>query len=151
RMLRRNSLIRKLPAVETLGSVTTICSDKTGTLTQNRMSVTVVDVADHHQAVDPDDPDGLAQVVAAGPDAVRLVLAGAVLCNDAQAHLEAGGLVTVGDPTETALVDCAHRAGLDVAGLRAAMPRVGERPFDSGRKRMSTIHGPIGGRIDVLA
>ena len=151
RMLRRNSLIRKLPAVETLGSVTTICSDKTGTLTQNRMTVTVLDVAGHHQVIDPADADGIRRAVETGPGGLGLMLAAGVLCNDAQAHVEDGSLVAAGDPTETALLDVAHHAGIDVPDLRAAMPRIAELPFDSERKRMSTVHGPIEGRVEVLA
>ena len=151
RMLRRNSLIRKLPAVETLGSVTTICSDKTGTLTQNRMTVTVLDVAGHRLMVDRPDASGSERADEAAPDATGLLLAASVLCNDAQAHTDEGELVTVGDPTETALLHAAHRAGLDVPGLRETLARVGERPFDSDRKRMSTVHGPLEGRVEVLS
>ena len=151
RMLRRNSLIRKLPAVETLGSVTTICSDKTGTLTQNRMTVTVLDVAGHRREVDRVDSDAFAATVRTGPDALRLALAAGVLCNDAQAHDEDGALVTVGDPTETALLEAAHRGGIDVMELRTAVPRRSEQPFDSDRKRMSTVHGPLDGRAGSLA
>lgn len=150
RMLRRNALIRKLPAVETLGSVTTICSDKTGTLTQNRMTVTVVDVAGHRQLIDPSDP-AAGHAGRDGPAATRLVLTAAALCNDGDAHVEDGSLVTIGDPTETALLDAAHSAGLDLVGLREAMPRNAEQPFDSERKRMSTVHPPIAGRLASLS
>ena len=138
RMLRRNALIRRLYAVETLGSVTTICSDKTGTLTQNRMTVAVLDMAGDRQVLTEggagDEP---------GPDTLRikptlrLLLAGGALCNDAGAA-EDGTLL--GDPTETALVAVLRRYGLDKAQLEAVAPRVGEVPFDSGRKRMTTVH-----------
>ena len=148
RMLRRNALIRKLPAVETLGSVTVICSDKTGTLTQNRMTVTIVDVAGHELRFDTDTMPSLDDK----PSAARLALVAGLLCNDGDLQIDDGGTVgLVGDPTETALLQVAHDAGLDVAGLRAAIPRVDERPFDSTRKRMSTVHGPLDGRIPELA
>ena len=142
RMLRRNALIRKLPAVETLGSVTVICSDKTGTLTQNRMTVTVVHAGGTR--VDLDDAasgdDG-----GTGPSraqrGVRLTLAAAALCNDGELRRDEDGReVALGDPTETALLAGASRLGLDVEGLRSGLARVGERPFDSERKRMSTVH-----------
>jgi Ca2+-transporting ATPase len=138
RMLRRNSLIRKLPAVETLGSVTVICSDKTGTLTQNKMTVTLVDVAGHREALD----NWVEQPL---PAAVYLTLAGGVLCNDGEARIdESGALTLLGDPTETALLEAAHRLGIDVPALRRDVSRTAENPFDSERKRMSTVHAGFG-------
>ncbi|MBZ0299029.1 MAG: cation-translocating P-type ATPase [Anaerolineae bacterium] len=147
RMLRRNALIRKLPAVETLGSVTTICSDKTGTLTQNRMTVRVVDVAG--EAIDLDELvgrgiDGLIRANGSAPaphKAQALVLAGATLCSDVVVeHDPDGGLRLLGDPTEGALVAATERFGIERAPLEAVLPRVGEAPFSSERKRMSTVH-----------
>jgi len=140
RMLRRNALIRKLPAVETLGSVTVICSDKTGTLTQNKMTVTQLHVADQQTTVEP----GATIDLATWSAAQRLLLAAVVLCNDGEAERSSDGTLSmIGDPTETALLQLASNASIDVKQLRAAVPRIGENPFDSGRKRMSTIHGPI--------
>ncbi len=148
RMLRRNALIRKLPAVETLGSVTVICSDKTGTLTENRMTVTVLDVAGQQLRFETDAARG----VEAGPPALRLALVAGLLCNDGEFRRTADGTVElIGDPTETALLQAADHAGLDVAGLRNAIPRVDERPFDSTRKRMSTMHASFAGGIPELA
>jgi Ca2+-transporting ATPase len=154
RMLRRNALIRKLPAVETLGSVTTICSDKTGTLTENRMTVTVVDVAGHHLALHTIDTAArpVRDAVAGAPTSLAVTLAAGVLCNDADARSDGhGGLAMIGDPTETALLQVAHDGGIDIAALRALMPRTGEHPFDSDRKRMSTVHAPAAGRVPELA
>ncbi len=148
RMLRRNALIRKLPAVETLGSVTVICSDKTGTLTQNRMTVTCVDVAGHRTTVEELVERGHVslepiQPVPSPAAAVRLTLLGAALCNDASIQLrpEDGEQVTIGDPTETALLVAAVRSGLNLEDMSSRFPRVGEIPFDSDRKRMTTVHG----------
>ncbi len=148
RMLRRQALIRKLPAVETLGSVTVICSDKTGTLTENRMTVTVLDVAGEQLKFDADATVG----VDAGPPALRLALIAGLLCNDGDFQRKADGTVELlGDPTETALLQAAHVAGLDVEALRSSIPRIDERPFDSTRKRMSTIHAAFAGGIAELA
>jgi len=140
RMLRRNALIRKLPAVETLGSVTVICSDKTGTLTQNKMTVTALHVDGARMTVEP---EATIDVASWNPSQ-RLLVAAIALCNDGEAEPGSDGTWSmIGDPTETALLQLAANAGIDVKGLRAAVPRVGENPFDSGRKRMSTVHGPI--------
>ena len=148
RMLRRQALIRKLPAVETLGSVTVICSDKTGTLTENRMTVTVLDVAGQQLRFDTDAVGGVEE----GSPALRLALVAGLLCNDGEFQRAADGtFALLGDPTETALLQAAHDAGLDVEALRSAVARVDERPFDSTRKRMSTIHAPLVGASADLA
>lgn len=120
-MSKRNAIIRKLTAVETLGCVQVICSDKTGTLTQNRM--TVVD--------------------SYGEDE-KLLATAMSLCSDAQ-PTEDGGVN--GEPTEAALVTWAEKLGLHKSDLQSTMPRVGEAPFDSGRKMMSTVHKAKNGFI----
>ena len=149
RMLRRKALIRKLPAVETLGSVTVICSDKTGTLTENRMTVTVLDVPEHtlelEEVLKGGKPVLLEQDQPIVPrwSAHSLLLAAGSLCNDAQIQLvsaESHEYKAVGDPTEGALVVAAARVGLWKERLEARFPRVGEAPFSSERRRMSTLH-----------
>jgi P-type Ca2+ transporter type 2C len=148
RMLKRNSLIRKLPAVETLGSVTTICSDKTGTLTENRMTVTMVDVAGNRvdlQEKLSDYSPTISKAASVAPvidqnNAVAVMLAGGALCNDAILETKEQEFSAIGDPTEGALVVAAVRAGLWKSDLESALPRVAELPFDSDRKRMSTFH-----------
>ncbi len=166
RMARRNALVRKLPAVETLGSVTVICSDKTGTLTENRMLVELawtpagaVRVAGDGYAPDgafvPEtDPAGSegAGLVAAGPPALdraaldraidRLARI-AVACNDAtlRGPDRAGGAWSItGDPTEGALLAFAGKRGVFASDLRADRPRVEELAFDASRRRMTTLH-----------
>jgi Ca2+-transporting ATPase len=143
RMLRRRALIRRLYAVETLGSVTTICSDKTGTLTQNRMTVVVLDMAGGRRELSDEEPsvDSLR-----GEPTLRMLLVGGALCNDS-ALAEDGSLL--GDPTETALVAVLHGYGLQKAELEAVTPRVGELPFDSVRKRMTTVHA-LPKRLDAV-
>jgi P-type Ca2+ transporter type 2C len=149
RMFRRHALIRKLPAVETLGSVTVICSDKTGTLTQNLMTVTVLDVAGQTVQLEGESwkpgPDGGTPPVGDDPT-LALLLAGGALCNDAllEDH-EEDDFHAVGDPTEGALVVAAAREGLKKPEIEVALPRVAEIPFDSGRKRMTTVHQVVSG------
>ena len=151
RMLKRNALIRKLPAVETLGSVTVICSDKTGTLTENRMTVTMVDVAGHQLDLQEsmrqhmpalDEKDCRSGLLETQSRAVQLTLAGSALCNDALLKPDAqeGCFHTLGDPTEGALLVAAGQAGLMKGELDTWLPRVAELPFDSDRKRMTTVH-----------
>lgn len=151
RMLRRRALIRKLPAVETLGSVTVICSDKTGTLTENRMTVTVIDVAGHylelpgtarHPAPVLTDRDRPPIDLDRQPPSVAMALVGGALCNDAslKPDPQTGRYLPVGDPTEGALLVAAAQAGLDKTALEQDMARVVELPFDSARKRMTTVH-----------
>jgi len=151
RMLRRHALIRKLPAVETLGSVTVICSDKTGTLTENRMTVAVLHVAGHHVDIIEKLGDlSRSESVEAyghGPS-LALLLAGGALCNDATlktadtswANSRGRTFETIGDPTEGALLVAAARFGLWKSDLERAFPRIDEIPFDAGRKRMATLH-----------
>lgn len=147
RMLKRRALIRKLPAVETLGSVTVICSDKTGTLTENRMSVTVLDVLGEtlhletllRRGVPVLDP---AQTPSPEPQvrSLAVLVQAAALCNDAVLQRTDGRYKAVGDPTEGALVIAAAQLGLMKPGLERRWPRVAEAPFTSERKRMSTVH-----------
>lgn len=151
RMLKRHALIRKLPAVETLGSVTVICSDKTGTLTENRMRVTVLDVAGDrlelterfHQDMPATDPVGAnSGALVPLPPAINMLLVGGAVCNDAQlqSYNGASQFQTLGDPTEGALLVAALECDLNLENLAQALPRVGELPFDSQRKRMTTVH-----------
>jgi Ca2+-transporting ATPase len=148
RMLKRNALIRRLPAVETLGSVTVICSDKTGTLTQNRMTVTVLDVLGHSLEVETLlDSKGVvldAELDPAQPPGERtlsLLLKAGALCNDAYLETDADGTEHfIGDPTEAALVKAASELGYNKEDLESQFPRVAEVPFTSERKRMTTIH-----------
>ena len=151
-MIKRNALIRKLPAVETLGCATVICSDKTGTLTQNEMTVVQGWTAGKRFKVTGEGYNPTGQFLLedrpfdAPADAdAKLLLQGALLCNDAMLERkdevgETPSWRIIGDPTEGAMAVVAMKAGLQRAELDKAMPRVQEIPFDSDRKRMSTIH-----------
>ncbi|WP_035985848.1 cation-translocating P-type ATPase [Leptolyngbya sp. KIOST-1] len=146
RMVQRQALIRRLPAVETLGSVTTICSDKTGTLTQNKMVVQRVHTLAQQLQVTGDGyaPEGdfLAEGQSLDPRHsadVGLLLVDGLLCNDAVLQKEAGDWAVMGDPTEGALVVMAAKSGLDRHRLGHALRRQAEFPFSSERKRMSVV------------
>ncbi len=151
-MITRHALIRRLASVETLGSTTVICSDKTGTLTQNQMTVTRIWVDGHQFEVtgggyEPEGDfrlDGRAIELKDYP-ATTTALWVAALANDAQVEEEQkedGGRGTrvVGDPTESALLIAALKAGATRDDLERAYPRIDEIPFDSNRKRMTTVH-----------
>ena len=160
RMLKRRALIRKLPAVETLGSVSVICSDKTGTLTLNKMTVTVLDIANHRFDLQQRTGESdLEVIVREGETPVTdllptldLLLVSGALCNDAalvENEDEKDRFRAVGDPTEGALVLAAAKAGILKSALDPAFPRVAELPFDSLRKRMTTVHRTPQARDDI--
>jgi Ca2+-transporting ATPase len=133
RMARENALLRRLPAVETLGCAQVICTDKTGTLTLNRMEVREIRVP----GSPPLRPPFLAREAEGTPqDSLAIILSCACLCNDTR--LQDGEYL--GEGTEVALIKAAEAAGLPVEEIREAMPRLGEVPFESERKMMSTLH-----------
>ena len=141
RMVKKNAIIRRLPAVETLGSASIICSDKTGTLTMNRMTLTEAYV------------DGSAETERIGEDnseAIRKLLAYGTLCSDGSVVFDEAGKEThIGDPTETAIVLAAHKNGMTKDLLAESFPRRACIPFDSDRKLMSTIN-EIDGKLIVI-
>jgi Ca2+-transporting ATPase len=150
RMVRRNALIRRLPAVETLGSVTTICSDKTGTLTKNEMTTTMLALPGHDDVqvtgigYTPEGDfvsEGGEKIDPGKDDAVERFLKAMALSTDA--YLEdngQGGYSVVGDTTEGALLVAAQKVGWTRDKLEEGMPRVAELPFSSERKAMTTVH-----------
>jgi Ca2+-transporting ATPase len=149
RMVKRHALIRKLPAVETLGSVTTICSDKTGTLTQNKMVVQGVNTASYITGLTG---EGYAPIgdfidgktsnkidnLEVYPELESMLVA-CVVCNDAVLQQDKGEWLILGDPTEGALLSLAGKAGIYREQQARLLPRVAEFPFSSDRKRMSVI------------
>ncbi|MEO1520760.1 MAG: cation-translocating P-type ATPase [Cyanobacteria bacterium J06633_2] len=156
RMVRRHALIRKLPAVETLGSVTTICSDKTGTLTQNKMVVQVIQMGNQSLSVTGNGYEPMGDFyqtssssggnqnadtsidVSKHPTLMMLMMA-CVACNDAALQKEDGDWAIVGDPTEGALLSLAGKAEIHAVEWSSTLSRVAEVPFSSERKRMSVI------------
>ncbi len=154
-MARNHAIVRRLPAVESLGSVTVICSDKTGTLTRNEMTVARVALPSRTLNVEGVGyaPEGRFQArgreIAAKSDGELQDLSRcAALCNDAHLHGNAAsGWQLVGDPTEGALLTLARKAGLNVVEVAAAMPRIDEIPFDSEHRFMVTLHHDPAGRV----
>ncbi|MBQ6716968.1 MAG: cation-translocating P-type ATPase [Clostridia bacterium] len=149
RMVRKNAIIRRLPAVETLGGASVICSDKTGTLTQNRMTLVKAYVDGEKTLEDMTKPAG---------DSAKKLLKYACLCCDGSVVFTDDGEKHLGDPTETAIVLAAHKNGMPKEEINRAHPRLSGIPFDSDRKLMTTIHRIDGqivaivkGAFDVMA
>ncbi len=160
RMVRKNALIRRLPAVETLGSVTTICSDKTGTLTQNKMVVQSIRTGQHSLQVTgngyvPIGEFNLSETLETDstfavqnlPEVQQLLMA-CVFCNDSILQQKNGDWIIIGDPTEGALLVLATKGKCDFSEWQHRMPRLSEVPFSSERKRMSvSVQGEHGGHV----
>ena len=142
RMVKKNALIRRLPAVETLGSASVICSDKTGTLTQNRMTLTKVWVEGQPL---------LEEVSSQNSPAARKLLQYGTLCCDGSVTFGADGSEQhIGDPTETAILVAAHKNGMEQDALGKEYPRLAELPFDSDRKLMTTVNRIDGELIAIV-
>ena len=141
RMVKKNALSRRLPAVETLGSASVICSDKTGTLTQNRMTLTkaYLDGADEPESISSNNSE----------DIKRLLCFGALCCDGSVVFQPDGKEQHIGDPTETSIIVAAHKNGIVQEELSKAYPRLGEIPFDSDRKLMTSVN-QINGQIMVI-
>jgi Ca2+-transporting ATPase len=152
RMARRNAIVKRLPAVETMGCTTVICTDKTGTLTKNEMTVRRVflegrDLEVSGSGYEPAgtfaSPEG--EVTPGSWPVLDSAARISILCNDASLEENEGAWLVLGDPTEGALLALGRKAGLDPHKIRTEFPRVAEIPFSAERKRMSTIHqGPDG-------
>ena len=152
RMVKRNALVRRLPIVETLGSTSVICSDKTGTLTRNEMTVRQVFADDRVLDLSGTGYDPAGLVLDAGrevapPAAVQAMLSAAMLASDARLVTHEGRNQVEGDPTEGALIVAAIKVGLTPADLNTQEPRVAEIPFTSERRRMTTLHSTANGAI----
>lgn len=141
RMVKKNAIIRRLPAVETLGSATVICSDKTGTLTQNRMTLVKAYV---------DGSEGPEDINENNTPGVKKLLMYGTLCCDGSVIIENGKEQHIGDPTETSIIMAAYKNGMKKDDLIKHYPRIGEIPFDSDRKLMTTINKIDGKNIVIV-
>ena len=140
RMVKKNAIIKRLPAVETLGSASIICSDKTGTLTMNRMTLVKAYV----------DGGSLEDICNDNSEEIKKLLSYGTLCSDGSVVYNDGKEIHIGDPTETAIVLAAHKNGMPKDDLNKRFPRLGEIPFDSDRKLMSTINLIDGKKIVIV-
>lgn len=141
RMVKKNAIIRRLPAVETLGSASIICSDKTGTLTQNRMTLVKAYF---------DGADGTEDITTQNSQEVRKLLTLGTLCSDGSVVFHGKEEQHIGDPTETAIVLAAHKNGMPKDELNRKYPRLAEIPFDSDRKLMTTVNRMDGKNIVIV-
>ena len=141
RMVKKNALIRRLPAVETLGSASVICSDKTGTLTQNRMTLTKAycDGAEDVELISSNCSVGVKNLLMLGS-----------LCSNGSVNFDGEKDEHIGDPTETSIIVAAHKNGMEKDALNNQYPRLAELPFDSDRKLMSTINNINGKSIVIV-
>jgi Ca2+-transporting ATPase len=154
RLARSNALMRRLPTVETLGSTTVICADKTGTLTKNEMTVRRIWMNGKNAEVSGEGYSPVGSLTVDGKRAdtgkgsdLSLLLTSASLCTNAELKKAGRGWEIIGDPTEGALVVAAAKAGLSLDGLKKSYPRKSENPFSSERKMMSTVHSSGRGMV----
>jgi calcium-translocating P-type ATPase len=150
-MARRNAIVRRLPAIETIGSVSVICTDKTGTMTRNEMVVSAVVAAAGVWEIKGEGYAPQGEVRGGDPSTLASLARAAALCNDASLVAVEGDWQVEGDPMEGALIALAGKLGTDRAAAQAQSPRIAEIPFDSATRYMATLHRIEGGRALVCA